>query len=418
MLVLISGTVLFPDTFTDAGLHLGPLRISVTMLLYMLTAPQIIFCIWRCQGDLSRRLIDILFITAILFITTRGLLAADQVNVYGLTLAYGAYSLLAFYGLAIIGQHRYVLNIVFISISLLSVLVAVYALLEFVIGENILFAGLVSKTVPYLERSYYRSGSTLGHPVALGLYLVETGPLIIYMFARARSRVARSFWFFGIIVVALALESTLTKGSWIPAMLLGLLAGIWFIWRNPASRRGVVLLLLSVGMAVAVFSAMYSSEIYDGIFSYGRQNESIGMRKIAWSRSPDVIADSLLFGVGMWHGGGEVSAIKTENAEEYNKPLFIDNIYITLLVENGMVGLVLMGAALLLIGREIWRLLLSEGELSAWAIAPAFGMIAVLINGLTANTLLIWPGMLIFWVFAGMIRAMAELNSRGKLSLK
>lgn len=416
LLVLVGGTLLYPDTFTSAGIHLASLRLGVLALLFIVTAPQVLACVWINRNRLNPGVLDTALVVTLAYFLLRGLIAAREPNIVGLTGAYFLYALLLFYGFAIVVQRGVSRRVVAVTLALIAFAISLYAIVEFFVGENFVFMELIKDKITLPSRAYHRSGSALGHPVALGIFLVQAAPLAVFLYAKAKDYRARIFWLAAAIAAALALEATLTKGSWIPAASLGVLAACWYLRRQPASRRTVLVLILSVTAAAALFTAASYRNIYDGIFSQNRQTESIAFRQYMWSTSPDVIRNNLFFGVGMWEGGSAVAGVDSEAvAGRGIQHPTIDNTYISLLVEEGVTGFFLMMITILLIGFEVWRLARSKIATKSDLYIPlAFGAAALLINGMTADTLLIWPAMVLFWSYAGMLHGMALVNRRGE----
>ena len=85
----------------------------------------------------------------------------------------------------------------------------------------------------------------------------------------------------------------------------------------------------------------------------------------------------------------------------------------TLIVENGIVGTLLAGGMVILIGLQSWRLIRAAGPNAIWGVLISASLGAVLIDGMTFDAMMNWPNMVVFWLLAGALRAMIELQEKG-----
>ena len=160
-------------------------------------------------------------------------------------------------------------------------------------------------------------------------------------------------------------------------------------------------------LVLGIFTVAYQSTVYSGTFSEARTNESFKPRQYMWSRVPVTFKENPLVGAGMWQGNAEVLRV-SQAPEATNRPTSIDNIYLTVLVEQGIIGLFLAGATLILIGIQMLKLLKAGGSSFEWGLPVAVSMILILLSGFTTTSLMVWPNMVVFWLCAGMIRSMVE----------
>src|SRR5665811_1104829 len=133
----------------------------------------------------------------------------------GLVAAFAVYTILLYYGASILGQHSSALRAISLSFAILAVIISFYAIIEFIIKENVLFAALVAEKAPVKSAEFYRSGSTLGQPLVLGAFLITVMPLQIYFYFREKFLFRHVFWSLSIILSAAALVISFSKGSWI-----------------------------------------------------------------------------------------------------------------------------------------------------------------------------------------------------------
>lgn len=414
LILLTIGTLAYPDTFVNVGLHVGSIRISPMSLLFVAAAPALSWFAFRNRSWIDWSILDILLITMLIFVTVRGAIAAVNGNQLGLVFALVAYVCLLYYGTAVVGQDS--LQILYWVLVAMGIIAAVYALIEFALGRNVLYGDIIKEDViPFPGKGYHRSGSILGAPGPLGIFMVQIAPFIIFFFVRAASKIKKSIWGAAMLLVALALLVTYGKGPWATAAILTFGGLAWLAWRKTAAARSLLLLLLVVVLGLGAFTLTFYNTVQSGTTSKARTSESTKPREYMWSRVPDTFLANPLVGAGLWQGNAEI--FRVNPAPEYkNRPSSIDNIYLTALVEQGLIGVVLIVSTLWLIGTQGWKLLKNGGHAAQWGWPLAASMVGVMIAGLTSNDLMMWPNMVVFWLVAGMLRALAEKEKRKTLS--
>lgn len=414
VLVLVANSHLYPDTATDLALRLGPFRISPLSAVFALTAPQIaLYCLWNMKR-VRLGVTDLFLVAAITYIVIRGVAVqmGVSINGVGLVVIFGAHVLLIYYGAAILGQSLKVQKVVFVTLTALVVLASVYALVEFAFGRNLIYGSIIKKSlVPPEGRGYHRAGSLLGHPLALGMFIIQAVPFTAFLLASSRTRKWKLIYGGVIVVTMMALEVTFDKGPWAYAAIVGFLAVLWFFRYVPSSRRMMSILLLVLAVSLTLLTIAFSSRLYDSTLSRGRIGQSVSPREYMWSRAPVVFRQFPIFGVGMYQGGPIVSDVPPVITGDL-KPIAIDNLYLSVLVEQGLAGFILLGTALVLIGRQFWKLLRSRSSLVRWAVPPVVCMVLTLMGGFSMDTLWMWPAMVVFWLSAGLLRALVEMDRR------
>ena len=412
LVLLLAGNLLYPDTSTDAAISLGAIRVSPLGALFVLTAPFLLIYAGRRRHELSISLLDVLLPATMAYLAFRGILAATTANGVALTAGYAAYSLTIYYGAAVLAQRSVAVRVITVTIVSVGLVVVALGMLEFFLERNVLYEGLIKQSsIPFRGAGYHRSGSTLGHPLALGLFLVQVAPFFVIFFAKADTVLKRIAWGVAMIGLALTLLVTFSKGPWGTAGILAASAMAYLLWKKPAARKLTMVLAVAVVLSSALFFVVFHENTMAGTFSRARTSESLSPRKYMWSRTPAVIGANPVFGVGMWQGGPEVARIDPVDLGE-NQPTAIDNLYLTIIVEDGLVGALLLLVTLALVFRQAIGLFRGGGDYATWGAAYLISMGAVIINGMTMDTLLMWPGMVMFWLVAGMMRAMYEMKQR------
>lgn len=405
--ILLIGTLIYPDYLASVGLRVGSVRVSPMGLLFVLAAPSVFFYFWKQKATLKYSVVDAVLLIALLFVGIRGVSAATNSNELGLVVGYIGYVLLLYYGTAVVGQKKGALQTLFIVLVTMGVIAAIYAVVEFILGRNILYEGIIKASmVPFPGAGYHRSGSTLGHPGALSAFLVQTSPFSIYFFIKSAG--LRKVALGAIIVLSmLALLLTYSKGGWGTATIMILTGLVLIIKRRPASARPLLITLIAGSLVLGIFTVTFQSTVYSGTFSKVRTSESFKPREYMWSRVPGTFMENPLIGAGMWQGNAEVIRV-SQAPEAKNRPSSIDNIYLTVLVEQGIIGVLLIGTTLILFGIQASRLLRRGGSIFEWGLPVVASMILILISGFAMTSLMVWPNMVVFWLSAGMLRSLVE----------
>ncbi len=408
--VLLAASLLYPISFSNLFVNFGLFHANAIGALLIFCAPLMVLYFWLNKKKIDFRRFDIILIVTMVFIAVRGVIAAAEWGEgIGMVIYYVGYASVLYYSAAVLGQkNNGVLKIIYL-IAAIGAIVVAYTFLEFYFRRNVFFeAILIDVATP--GRNYYRGGSTLGQPVWLGLFLVQLAPLFILFYFTVKRRIIMIVSGALVAATAIALEITFSKGAWGTAIILTLV-GLWHVRRKAELRRPTIILMSSVILAVAIFSIFFTSDVQNGLFSNSRQSETVRPRLYMWERAPAVFLSHPLVGVGLSQGAKEIS-LREGQEQVKNQPTSIDNLYLTLLTEQGLTGSILVCATLMLIGLEAWKLIRGRGEFSVYAIAITAGLIAVLIDGLTFNSLFSWPNMVIFFVSAGLLRSMVDSEQK------
>lgn len=414
LIMLVAVTLLFPDTFTNVGFRVGPLRLSPLSITLAIATPAVALFAWKQRHKLTLRPLDLFLLASFIFVTVRGGIAADTANGLGLVIAYMAYALLLYFGMAVLAQERRTLKIVYISLAVLATIIAGYAMLEFFLNENILFGELVREKAQVKNPYLLRAAATLAHPVFLGAVMVQLVPLPLFFFLKAETALKKLIWGGAIVLCAMGLFVSFAKGSWVTAALLIAGGVIWIMWRKPAvNKTSLALLALVIGIAILSLSIFYNANVAFNVSSETRMQESIDTRWVIWSKFPETFKASPFVGTGIWKHS---EAIPREDLPEeeiptlLKSPPVIDNLFLAMLVEQGIVGSLLAGMTLILIAGMSWRIVRNQSMWTAELSVPiSIGIAAILINGMTFNSLLVWPSMVIFWLETGILRGMTEV---------
>ena len=407
---IIVGTLVYPDTYIRVAFHVGSVRISPMPLIFIISFPAIMLFIYHHRILLKWSILDTMMLLTTLFVCLRGVLAATNVDELGLVFGFVGYILLTYYGAAFISQVD--LRVLYYILAITGIFVAAYAIIEFGLGENILFSGILkSDLVPFIPKHYYRSSSTLGGSGQLGTFMIQVVPFFMFFFLRGKSELKRVLWCLAIIMSLLSLLLSFGKDPWFTASFLAIAGVVWLVWKNRTQAKSLLFLFFSIVISLSTFILVFHSTVYAGTFSKARTSESFKPREYMWSRVPSTFMSNPLIGAGLWQGNAQVFQVNP-SIDYKNRPKSIDNQYLTALIEQGFIGSVLIGSTLLIIFVQGWKVLSSNQNIASigWPLGAC--MIATLINGATTNDLMIWPNMVVFWFSAGMLRALVEKTRR------
>lgn len=251
-------------------------------------------------------------------------------------------------------------------------------------------APMPSEWVNVGEQVRTRVYSVLQSPNELGAYMALVIPIIAGLFIYERHKIRKWLYGFAIVVCGLSLLFTSTRGAWV-ALILGL-AIVALLFER---KLFIALIVLCV---VGYFLPPIHHRVQE-LFSQVYWIKSAQAGRIArWLMAFDKMATNPLFGVGVGHYGGAVSAI-------YHSGIYSDNYYAKTLGETGLVGLSLfftMHVALLV---ELYRKVIKHvrGRIRFVFIGGMAGLIAVLIHNTMENVFEFAPMAIAYFIFASLL---------------
>jgi O-antigen ligase len=291
----------------------------------------------------------------------------------------------------------------FLSLALIT---SLYVIVEYVLKENIIYQPYITDTVREPVNGLHRVGSTLAHPVPFGAFLIQVLPfcLLAWFLAKSRSQRVLSLAVTGMAVMALFLS--FSKGSWIIAVITAGIIVTHEAWKR--SWKGVYLIVIFVavlGLVVGVFWEQVITEM-------GSRSEiSVRGRMISWEAALEGIAEKPLFGVGLKQGDSVVynhydsESRAWVDKEGVSTP--VDNYYLNIFLEEGLIGIMLWLLTLCLIIYEGIRYIGRNTSERRWALAALAGIVGLSLNAMTFDIMLIWSNFVIFWVTAGLLHGLA-----------
>lgn len=244
------------------------------------------------------------------------------------------------------------------------------------------------KVVPDTRIMY----STIGNPLVFGVFLIPFIPLSIWFFKESKK-------FLKIIPFILVVFSILFSFSRISWITLFCVIIIYFSKKESfkkLKRNWIYVIILAMLFLLPIF--LVSS--FRGIFSYRfnithLKSLSFIERVEAYKITRNILKDYPLFGVGF----GNYPKIYPKYKMEHNWPDLptADNMYLRLLCDTGIIGLVTFLGFIIYWMHKLWE---SRDNPVVWAIFC--GLVGFSINQLTADLFFWTAPQFAFWTMLGM----------------
>jgi O-antigen ligase len=227
-----------------------------------------------------------------------------------------------------------------------------------------------------------RATGSFSAPGLLGPFVAITLPLQLLLMVKARSGLVRLGGLLAMLFTLGALALALTRSAFVAVAI----AGVWLLvtWR-PARRLALALILLLTLLIVAGFNPadriLNSRTLVDRVASISSpEGHTARLRFQVWSRTPRMIEDYPVFGVGADN--------YREHAAEYRLtypgvPSHAHNIPLTVAAEFGLIGLlVLVWVAWALIAALSRALKTDKEPDRSIAVAVAAAFLAIAVDGI------------------------------------
>jgi hypothetical protein len=242
-------------------------------------------------------------------------------------------------------------NALITAVVLAAAVICIIGLFEKALGRN-----LVASAFPMLEisrddyieialadkmRGTYRVQSTFFHPLAFASYLVLVMPLAMYCMQRAKN-VAGKCLYLGIVIL-MTIDASYT-GSRAALLVIALIALAYWVNRSigmlntrPYVRRAIGITNLTLACFIVVVAIPVAQHLVAGT-SEEEQASSDG-RLVQFSRGAQSVGQHPVFGVGPRMAGKHAGIKDAFGAT-------VDNWYLTVVVESGVVALFCFVASL------------------------------------------------------------------------
>lgn len=244
---------------------------------------------------------------------------------------------------------------------------------------------------PLLRRRMY---STLGNPNLLAAYLLMAGAAMVGALAALRRVEARRAVAAVLVITAVATALTYSRGAWVSAVVMWLLAAA--CWE----RR------LAWGLPlIPLFFLGYHGQITERMVSlFSGTDTSILLRFAFWDSTLQMIADAPWTGIG-W--GAYVKVYPHYDYYVHNADVLIyhaHNMYLHLAAETGIPGMLLFLAAFWGHGVAAWRTYRAEngGWIRGASLAVLLATAGMTVNGLTDYAFFNRSVALTYWFLCGL----------------
>jgi hypothetical protein len=407
LLAVLAAASFFPETFiTDFPVTNSEKFFPLTLLLPLLMIVTIMMIVR--ERSFSRIYpVDAVFLAFSTYVLARNL--SGDIPIYAVK--YVLISVCVYYLTAALAVDRTYLKRIFFFISVILLVTTVYGLIEYGFQDNVLYKEHISVGDPV--DTTQRVGSLLAHPVVFGAFLVQAIPFAIFLWVRGWKRWLRLVGMATSLLAIVCLLLTTSKGSWIAAFIVGIAATIYFAMTR--GKKSVIFALALVLLVGAVTGLFYSRSSLSDVI---RVESSVNVREAAWRATMDGIWENLVFGVGLKQGQAEVldqiPLWWMVMSGGFEPP--VDNNYLNILLEEGVIGGVMWLAFIVLIVIGGYRQVKKNLPARFMLVAAYLSIIGLMINMVTFDAMLIWPNLILFLVAAGILRGQYGMQySEGRM---
>jgi O-antigen ligase len=296
-------------------------------------------------------------------------------------------------------------NLLVKTISVLSILVALGGILEAIFAFNPIYEYFVENL--YYHRyitGFVRPISTQFNPVVLGSYLLGSLPFNFLLFKQSRS-FFRLLGAIGIILNIVIIILAFSRG-----VFLGLIAMVIFYLFVGGRRKSLATFFTILIIFVILFSYLHypfsrfgislATTQGDNIFSAYRLDRCIMTKRI--------INDHPFVGLGLQHSRIRFDEYYPLNNYVHYEYKIMDNMYLTILADTGLIGFSGFLIFILLLFKKGWRQLkiLKDEQKKRWQLLLTLSAFIGLLVNMGAYELFYFPNIyLYFCILVGSIGA-------------
>jgi len=416
LVTAISVSVLYPETFIiDFPIIGSPRTLPLSILLPIVIVFTLIYAIKRLETVIIGY-VDIAVLIFAAYVLGRNVFTQTGM----VAVKYALLGTGLFYLTAMLSRRIDLARLIMWLFVGLACVTCLYALLEYILQKNLIFEDIITTTVRQPDGELHRAGSTLVHPVSFGAFIIQLLPFCLLAWYTSRDSQQRALGVVTTAMATLALFLTYSKGSWLVAVIIIGCLVFYAAWQR--SSRVIYIIALFVALLAVVTFAFWqqvSEEMSE------RSEMSVSVRLKGWKAAVEGIREHPLIGVGFKKGDDVVwSHLSAESRallvslEKGNLKLPVDNYYLNVFLEEGLIGLILWLCVLLLIAIEGVRFTMRDTPARPWALAALVGIAGISINAFTFDALLIWPNYVVFWVTAGLLHGLSQKECVGARGIK
>lgn len=290
---------------------------------------------------------------------------------------------------------------VFNWVTLAGVVAALFAAVEFLLGRNILIEKLmlndpnVDITITYFYTAAQELGTTIVYrcfsffmnPIEFGTFMAMVFPYPLLRAISAPRPLQKKLWMLGTLVCFAGTLLSLSRG---PILALLLVTLVLSVLVKPLRRIIVNTLVVIFVCGVAAWPI-----IGEKVMVRAKEADNVTLRIKLWQAGWHMFADNPLIGVGLgnyrYHQADTIREHQIGPFDEYDgdidKISAVDNAYLQLAAETGVLGLAAFAVTLLAFFVAVWRVVRhyphhAERDL---ALAAGGATLVYLLSGVTAT---------------------------------
>ena len=175
-----------------------------------------------------------------------------------------------------------------------------------------------------------RISSSIGNPLVLSYFLLLFVPFILYIMEKESKKF---FWNIILLIHISAILLTFSRS----AMLLLALIMIYYLFKTMNIVKIIKYSLLVIMAAIVVMFTLYQLGLIDSFIDrmlFRTNSSSIFIRLYAFSIIPDILDGRYIFGAG-----GTAAGEYLKQYSAVSRLMTLDNIFLTVFVSSGMLGL-------------------------------------------------------------------------------
>ncbi|MBI5870723.1 MAG: O-antigen ligase family protein [Actinobacteria bacterium] len=394
--LVLAIAVLFPENFISGLPFFSTANTyPLTLLLPVMALGSAIYIV-SLRTSIRPGAVDWLLLLFITYILLRNLTGPESL----ITGKYVIYGTGTFYltALLTVKSERLLKRIIYTVVGLV-LLTSAYGLIEYAVQKNLIFYEFILEAVPEPRTGLHRIGSTIAHPVPYGAFIIQALPFSVLIWVSSRQMWLRVAAMATTLLAILALFFTYSKGSWLVGVFIALCMPLFL--RSSRRQRYLLPAIVIIGV-VAVMLGIFWQQVRSE--AEGRSAISVDVRISSWQGAIEGIKESPLFGVGLKQGAAELKKHVDPNLYiGLGKVLPVDNYYLSLILEAGIIGFViwmLLVIFLVLEGFRVWHL---GGVSQQWALAALLSILGIILNSVTFESMHMWPNFILFWISAGIL---------------
>lgn len=383
-----------------AGVFILPFMPDMLNLLYMyfLLAVFVFHAVVKKANPLTKTKVDmpiVLFLVIITISTITSISPADSLR--DLALHIGGLSFLIVMINSVNNKQDF--NIIVTVLVFSATLVALYGLLQYVVGVDVDKAWLDLENNPGIRTRVY---SVFNNPNILAEYLVMIIPLSVSIFWYSK-KLSKKIIFLGTtLIMVLALVLTSSRGGWI-GFAFSALVFILLI------EKRLLLTLIPISLG-GLF--LLPDSIINRIMSIGNLADSSNAYRITmWEITLDIIRDNWMAGVGFGH----LPFKQTFETYIRTMPTFhAHNTYLETAAEMGIPGLVAFILFLFVLFKYGIKELIKQDDkyIRVMGAGILSGLAGVLFHGLVENILYLPRIIFTFWIMVSLVLTLIRIRNK------